>query len=122
MPVGDRSQYGEYRYWRQSASECIEYRLGNFRPGNGLFRVHAFAGAGGNKHLALVNLRFNQVQIHAPGLQIQSERMTGDATGSLRSARGAQLDESLGSIIQAYFVTLLAWTGRFVRDSWKLVS
>jgi GTP cyclohydrolase II len=53
----------------------------------GLFRAHAFAGADGYEHLALV--------------RIHSECMTGEALGSLRCDCGAQLNESLRRIVQA---------------------
>ena len=65
----------------------------------GLFRAHAFAGADGYEHLALVRLRFRQV--HAPLVRIHSECVTGEALGSLRCDCGAQLNESLRRIVQA---------------------
>ncbi len=65
----------------------------------GLFRAHAFAGADGYEHLALVRLRFNQVR--APIVRIHSECITGEALGSLRCDCGAQLNESLRRIVQA---------------------
>ena len=65
----------------------------------GLFRAHAFAGADGYEHLALVRLRLSQVR--APLVRIHSECITGEALGSLRCDCGAQLNESLMRIIQA---------------------
>jgi GTP cyclohydrolase II len=65
----------------------------------GLFRAHAFAGADGYEHLALVRLRLNQVR--APLVRIHSECITGDTLGSLRCDCGAQLNESLRRIVQA---------------------
>jgi len=65
----------------------------------GLFRAHAFAGADGYEHLALVRLRLSQVR--APLVRIHSECITGEALGSLRCDCGAQLNESLRRIIQA---------------------
>jgi GTP cyclohydrolase II len=64
----------------------------------GLFRAHAFAGADGCEHLALVRLRLSQVR--APLVRIHSECMTGEALGSLRCDCGAQLNESLRRIVQ----------------------
>jgi GTP cyclohydrolase II len=64
----------------------------------GLFRAHAFAGADGCEHLALVRLRLSQLR--APLVRIQSECMTGEALGSLRCDCGAQLNESLRRMVQ----------------------
>lgn len=65
----------------------------------GLFRAHAFAGADGCEHLALVRLRLSEVG--APLVRIHSECITGEVLGSLRCDCGAQLDESLRRIVQA---------------------
>jgi GTP cyclohydrolase II len=65
----------------------------------GLFRAHAFAGADGYEHLALVRLRFRQVG--GPLVRIHSECITGEALGSLRCDCGAQLSESLRRIVEA---------------------
>jgi GTP cyclohydrolase II len=64
----------------------------------GLFRAHAFAGADGCEHLALVRLRLSQV---GALVRIHSECVTGEALGSLRCDCGAQLNESLRRIVQA---------------------
>jgi GTP cyclohydrolase II len=65
----------------------------------GVFRAHAFAGADGNEHLALVRLKLSQVS--APLVRIHSECITGEALGSLRCDCGVQLNESLRRIVQA---------------------
>jgi GTP cyclohydrolase II len=65
----------------------------------GLFRAHAFAGADGYEHLALVRLRLSEAL--APLVRIHSECITGEALGSLRCDCGAQLKESLRMIVQA---------------------
>ena len=65
----------------------------------GLFRAHAFAGVDGYEHLALVRLRLGEAR--APLVRIHSECITGEALGSLRCDCGAQLNESLRSIVQA---------------------
>jgi GTP cyclohydrolase II len=65
----------------------------------GLFRAHAFAGADGHEHLALVRLRLSQIR--APLVRIHSECITGEAFGSLRCDCGAQLDQALRTIAQA---------------------
>src|ERR1700751_2199726 len=96
----------------QSADECSEPRTlkmqrmsvcrvatSRFPTKYGLFRAHAFAGADGYEHLALVRLRLSQVR--APLVRIHSECITGDALGSSRCDCGAQLDESLRRIVQA---------------------
>src|ERR1700751_278740 len=96
----------------QSADECSEPRTlkmqrmsvcrvatSRFPTKYGLFRAHAFAGADGYEHLALVRLRLSQVR--APLVRIHSECITGDALGSSRCDCGAQLNESLRRIVQA---------------------
>jgi len=76
----------------------------------GLFRVHAFAGADGYEHLALVRLRFSQACV--PLVRIHSECITGEALGSLRCDCGAQLNESLRRIVQAGSGILLYLRGQ----------
>lgn len=70
-----------------------------FPTKSGLFRAHAFAGADGCEHLALVRLRLRQIT--APLVRIHSECVTGEALGSLRCDCGAQLHESLRRIVEA---------------------
>jgi GTP cyclohydrolase II len=77
------------------------HRIGTsrFPTKYGLFRAHAFAGADGCEHLALVRLRCRQVR--GPLVRIHSECITGEALGSLRCDCGAQLNESLRRIVEA---------------------
>jgi GTP cyclohydrolase II len=65
----------------------------------GLVRAHAFAGADGQEHLALVLLRLSHVR--APLVRIHSECIAGEALGSLRCDCVAELNESLRRIVQA---------------------
>jgi 3,4-dihydroxy 2-butanone 4-phosphate synthase/GTP cyclohydrolase II len=81
---------------RQSVPRVASSR---FPTKYGLFRAHAFAGADGCEHLALVRLRLNEVS--APLVRIHSECVTGEALGSLRCDCGAQLDQALRKLVQA---------------------
>lgn len=71
-------------------------------------RVHAFRGADGVEHLALVKGKPDQT---VPLVRLHSECVTGDALGSLRCDCGPQLREALKRIAAAESGVLLYLRG-----------
>jgi 3,4-dihydroxy 2-butanone 4-phosphate synthase / GTP cyclohydrolase II len=65
----------------------------------GTFTAHAYRGAGGAEHLALVLGEPDGTT--APLVRVHSECLTGDVLGSLRCDCGTQLEEGLRTIGQA---------------------
>ncbi len=89
------------------AVDCAVADLPTLCGGEGM-RAHAFRGADGVEHLALVK---GDVTQHTPLVRLHSECVTGDALGSLRCDCGQQLQEALKRISVAEAGILLYMRG-----------
>jgi 3,4-dihydroxy 2-butanone 4-phosphate synthase/GTP cyclohydrolase II len=97
LPIITVRQILEYRRRVEGVSDAIA--TARLPTKYGMFTTHAYRGADGAEHLALVMGRPSNAT--APLVRVHSECLTGEVLGSLRCDCGSQLDDGLRAISAA---------------------
>ncbi|MFC5950443.1 GTP cyclohydrolase II [Pseudonocardia lutea] len=107
LPIITVAQIAAHR--RRLESGVVEVATCTLPTRVGTFAAHAFRGADGTEHLALVH--GDPAADSTPLVRLHSECLTGDVLGSVRCDCGSQLEDALDTIVAAGSGVLLYHRG-----------